>query len=225
MRLTRIAAATLIAGSLTVAGGGVALADTVTPTVGQVASSSAAASEPGTLSLSSTSVKPGQHINFSGSFAEPAASTATGSITVTSSAFSGPATMDRTMPEAFDGSATIASGVRPGTYTVTASSSAGTVSARLTVVGTTPHGGGTGTHTSGHGSSSGSSSTDGTGGSAIGDITDAGSDLVPWVLGGAGAVVLIGGGAYVLGRGRSADREVEARRQYREPRTEVMPRR
>jgi hypothetical protein len=219
MRLTRIAAATLIAGSLTFAGTGIALADTVTP-VSASSSVVSAVSEPGTLMLSSTSVQPGQRITFSGTVATP--TTGTGAISVSSSAFAGGATMTRTDPTAFSGSATIASSAKPGTYTVTASSSAGTVSAKLTVAGGTPtpahHGGsGTGTHTSGHGSSSGT----GTESAAIADAS--GSDVLPWALGAAGAVVLLGGGAYALGRGRDADRAVEARRQDRD-RVDTMPR-
>ncbi|MEJ2866172.1 hypothetical protein WCD74_00255 [Actinomycetospora sp. OC33-EN08] len=232
MRLTRIAAATLIAGSLTFAGTGVALADTITPATAQSTQGSAAAqAEPGDLMLSATSVKPGQSVTFSGSVATP--TTGSGAISVTSPAFAGGATMTRTDPTAFSGSATVASGVQPGTYTVTASSSAGTVSAKLTVVGAGPaptpaHHGGTGTHTSGHGPAStetASTSTD-----TLSTITDTtGADLLPWALGGLGAIVLVGGGAYAIGRGRNADRRTEqaaeARQQYREPRTEVMHRR
>ncbi|MDL5159224.1 hypothetical protein [Actinomycetospora termitidis] len=230
MRLTRIAAATLIAGSLTFAGTGIALADTTTPVT--ASSSSVAAAELGVLTLGASSVKPGQSVSFSGTFAEPAASTATGPITVTSPAFAGAATMDRTNPEAFSGSATVASGATAGTYTVTASSSAGTVSTKLTVVGSGPaptpahHGGtGTGTHSSGTGSSSGEST--GTTDSTSPDLLTTGSDALPWALGGLGAIALVGGGAYAIGRGRRADRQVEqeARQQYREPRTEVMYRR
>ncbi|GLZ51598.1 hypothetical protein [Actinomycetospora sp. NBRC 106378] len=224
MRLTRIAATTLIAGSLALAGTGVALADTVTP----VASSSAvsavsAASEPGDLMLSSTTVKPGAHLTFSGSVATP--TSGDGPVTVTSSAFAGSATMTRTDPTAFAGSATIGTDVTAGTYTVTASSSAGTVSSRITVTGTAPtpaHHGSSGTR-AGHGSSSGTGSTD----ADSTAITDPGSDVLPWALGGAGAVALIGGGAYAIGRGRRADRDraAQARQDYREPRTEVMTRR
>ncbi|MCD2187923.1 hypothetical protein [Actinomycetospora soli] len=222
MRLTRIAAATLIAGSLTFAGTGIALADTVTPDTSS--STQAAIAEPGDLMLSATTVTPGAHITFSGSVATP--TTGTGPVGVTSSAFAGAATMDRTDPTAFSGSATIASSAKAGTYTVTASSSAGTVSARITVTGTAPapahHGSGTaaGTHSSGHGSSSPQSTDTST---AISET--AGSDVLPWALGGAGVIVLIGGGAYALGRGRQADRAAQARQDYREPRTEVMTRR
>ncbi|GAA4822790.1 hypothetical protein GCM10023201_05960 [Actinomycetospora corticicola] len=222
MRLTRIAAATLVAGSLTFAGTGIALADTVTP-VTATSSVVSAVSEPGTLMLSASSVQPGQRITFSGTVATP--TTGTGAISVSSSAFAGGATMTRTDPTAFSGSATIASSAKPGTYTVTASSSAGTVSAKLTVAGGTPvpahHGGtGTGTHTSGHGSSSGTA-TQSSDAAAITDTT--GSDVLPWALSAAGAIVLLGGGAYALGRGRQADRDVEARRQDRD-RVDTMPR-
>ena len=219
MRLAHVAAATLTATVLTFGTAGVALADTVTPATSSVITQA----EPGVLTLSNTSVEPGQTITFSGTFAEPAASTATGAITVTSPAFAGPATMDKTNPEAFSGSATIASGAKAGSYTVTASSSAGTVNARLTVAGAGPaptpahHGGttGTGTH---HGTGTGSSS--GTDSTEIAAFSPAaGSDALPWVLGGAGVIVLIGGGAYAMGRGRKADRTVE------QDRTEVMTRR
>ncbi|WP_026204807.1 hypothetical protein [Actinomycetospora chiangmaiensis] len=237
MRLTRIAAATLIAGSLTVAGTGVALADTVVPQTS--AGTISAVSEPGVLTLSASSVKAGAQLTFSGTFAEPAASTATGPITVTSPAFAGPAMLTRSNPEAFAGSATVATRAKAGTYTVTASSSAGTVTSRITVVGGAPapvpahHGGGTaaGTHSSGHGPTSGTesstisdtNSTDSTDttSAAIADPTN--SDVLPWVLGGAGAVVLIGGGAYAIGRGRRADRRVPAPQE--DARTEVMSRR
>lgn len=220
MRLAHVAAATLTATVLTFGTAGVALADTVTPAT----ISAATQAEAGVLTLSNTSVKAGQTITFSGTFAEPAASTATGPITVTSPAFSGAATMNKTNPEAFSGSATIASGAKAGTYTVTASSSAGTVSSRLTVAGAAPaptpahHGGTTGTsthHATGTGASSGTETTDST--LSIAETT--GSDVLPWVLGGAGVIVLVGGGAYAMGRGRKADREVE------EARTEVMNRR
>lgn len=236
MRLTRIAAATLVAGSLTFAGTGIALADTVMP----VTSSSAvtAAAEPGVLTLSTTTVKPGAQITFSGTFAEPAASTATGPITVTSPAFTGPATLSRTDPEAFSGSATIASNVKTGSYIVTASSSAGTVSAKLTVPGAVPppvpahHGSTTGTHTTGHGSTAGTENTSSTDTDTVASSTDlalvpdGGSDVLPWVLGGAGVLVLAGGGAYALGRrGRLSGRDEQVREDDREPRTEVMPRR
>ena len=243
MRLTRIAAATLIAGSLTFAGTGIALADTVTPVTATSASVTAAA-EPGVLTLSSATAKPGAQITFSGTFAEPAASTATGPITVTSPAFAGPATLSRTNPEAFSGSATIASGVKAGSYTVTASSSAGTVTARITVPGSVPppvpahHGstGTTGTHTAGHNSTTGTenstdtSSTDTSSTDTVASSTDlavtpeTGSDVLPWVLGGAGVIVLAGGGAYALGR-RGNRAETQARDDDREPRTTVMPRR
>ncbi|WP_018331117.1 hypothetical protein [Actinomycetospora chiangmaiensis] len=226
MRLTRIAVATLVAGALTFAGTGVALADTVTPAADT--SAVTAASEPGDLMLSATSVKPGARITFSGSFAEAAASTATGPISVTSSAFAGPATLSRTNPEAFSGSATVANGTKAGTYTVTASSSAGTVSARLTVSGTVPppvpaHHGGHSSGTSGQSGTSGAGSTD-----AGAAVDPAGSDVLPWALGAAGAITLVGGGAYAVGRGRRADREMQAaqaRQDYREPRTDVMTRR
>jgi hypothetical protein len=224
MRLTRIAAATLIAGSLTFAGTGIALADTITPATSSASTVVSAVSEPGDLMLSATTVKPGAQITFSGSVATP--TTGTGPITVTSPAFAGPATMGRTDPTAFSGSATIATGAKAGTYTVTATSTAGTVTGKLTVLGAAPapvpahhqhHG--TGTHTS----SSGTDASTGTDSTTV--ATTAGSDLLPWALGGAGAIVLVGGGAYALGRGRDADRALEARRDYREPRTEVMTRR
>ncbi|MFC5061629.1 hypothetical protein [Actinomycetospora atypica] len=244
MRLARIAATTLIAGSLTFAGTGIALAATPV-TVPTSSTSAAVVSEPGRLMLSASSVKPGASVQFSGTFAEPAASTATGPITVTSPAFAGPATMTRTDPEAFSGSAVVAAGAKPGTYTVTASSSAGTVTSTLTVPGAAPaptpahHGGtaagagaGAGTHGSGHGSSSGSSSSTSTDTATETDTIasstelETGSDMLPWVLGGAGAVVLIGGGAYAIGRGRRGDRaDLQAGQDYREPRTEVMSRR
>ena len=178
--------------------------------------SSAAISEPGDLMLSSSSVRPGGSVSFSGSFAEPAAQTASG-ITVTSAAFSGPATLDRTDPEAFSGSGTVASGTTPGTYTVTASSSAGRVSAKLTVTGATPvpphHGG----HSS-HGSTAGTTGGSSDGGATITDATDTAiatlvpadtGSVLPWALGGVGMIAL-GGGAYALGRGRAADRSREA---------------
>jgi hypothetical protein len=236
MRLTRIAAATLVAGSLTFAGTGIALADTVTPVTATSASVTAAA-EPGVLTLSATTVKPGAQITFSGTFAEPAASTATGPITVTSPAFAGPATLSRTNPEAFSGSATIAPGTKAGSYTVTASSSAGTVTAKLTVPGSVPppvpahHGstGTTGTHTSGHSSGTENTSTDTSSTDTVASSTDLavtpddGSDVLPWVLGGAGVIVLAGGGAYAAGRSRRTGAQV--RQDDREPRTEVMPRR
>lgn len=235
MRLTRIAAATLVAGSLTFAGTGIALADTVTPVTSTSAASAASAAsavaEPGDLMLSATSVQPGSRITFSGSVATP--TTGTGAITVTSPAFAGPATMTRTDPTAFAGSATIASDVTAGTYTVTASSSAGTVTGRITVTGGAPapvpahHG----THTTGHHTSAATGSDAGTAASST-DLTDpaapAGSDVLPWALGSAGVIALIGGGAYALGRGRRTDRDIEAaraRQDYREPRTEVMTRR
>jgi hypothetical protein len=230
MRLTRIAAATLIAGSLTFAGTGIALADTpATATSNSAVSAVSSVSEPGTLMLSAASVRPGAQVLFSGTFAEPAASTATGSITVTSPAFAGPATLSRTNPEAFSGTATVASGTKAGTYTVTASSSAGTVSTKLTVVSPTPapaHHDGTaaGTHSSSHGSSSGTSGD----ASTLSAVPDGGSDVLPWVLGGAGVLVVAGGGAFALGRGRRDDagrRAAQARQDYREPRTEVMTRR
>ncbi|WP_433803004.1 hypothetical protein [Actinomycetospora sp. CA-084318] len=236
MRLTRIAAATLIAGSLTLAGTGVALADTVTP-VTATSSTVSAAAEPGVLTLSASSVKPGAQITFSGTFAEPAASTATGPITVTSSAFTGPATMSKTDPEAFSGSATIASSAKAGTYTVTASSSAGTVSSRITVTGTVPppaptpahHSGtattGTAAHAAHHGTTGTGSTDSATDTTDVVAVTDpASSDVLPWLLGGAGAIVLIGGGAYAIGRGRRGGRVVEQVRDE-EPRTEVMSRR
>ncbi|GLZ51752.1 hypothetical protein [Actinomycetospora sp. NBRC 106378] len=231
MRLTRIAATTLIAGSLALAGTGVALADTVTPVTNSSAVS--VVSEPGVLTLSASSVKPGAQVTFSGTFAEPAASTATGPITVTSPAFAGPATLSRSNPEAFDGSATIASGAHAGTYTVTASSSAGTVTSRITVVGTVPppvpahHSTAAGTHTAGHHTTA-EESTDTTSTDAVSATPvdpASGPDLLPWVLGGTGLVVLAGGGAYALGRGRRSVPAAPRREDDREPRTEVMTRR
>lgn len=248
MHLTRIAAATLIAGSLTFAGSGLALADTLTPTAGTtIGAAASAVSEPGVLMLSTTQVKPGQSITFSGTVATP--TTATGPVTVSSAAFAGPAAMDRTDPTAFSGSATVAGSAKPGTYTVTASSAAGTVTARLTVLGSAPvphpnpapihHGStgtGTGTHVSGHGASSGTGTQNAvaTDGTAVTDASGAdvstaaaatGSDTVAWVLGGVGVIALAGGGAYAIGRRRSDRATAAAGEQDREPRTEVMNRR
>ncbi len=190
--------------------------------------------------LSNSSVRPGGTVSFSGTFAEPAAQTASG-ITVTSAAFTGPATLDRTNPEAFSGSGTVAAGTTPGTYTVTASSSAGTVSAKLTVTGSTP----VPPHHPGHSAARRHDQRrDGHGlrrrhrsprptDTAIGALVPAGTgSVVPWALGGLG-VIALGGGAYAIGRGRAADRSREAgmrdadRRAGRddEARTEVMHRR
>jgi hypothetical protein len=257
MRLSAATAAVLTATALTFAGvgAGTALASPLSTDTGSSSSSrSSAVSEPGDLMLSSSAVRPGATVSFSGSFAEPAAQTATG-ISVTSSAFGGPATLDRTNPEAFSGSGTVAAGTTPGTYTVTASSSAGTVSAKLTVEGSSPvppphHGG----HSSSGGSGSGGSAAGTSAGSDGGSGTIAATDtlgavvpdgsgsVLPWVLGGVG-VLALGGGAYAIGRGRAADRAREAdlrdanrrRDQARgygqggrgqdDPRTEVMYRR
>ena len=247
MRLSAATAAVITATAITLAGAGAgtALAAPVPtgtasptdPTASTITPALAVISEPGDLMLSSSSVRPGGTVSFSGSFAEPAAQTASG-ITVTSAAFTGPATLDRTDPEAFSGSGTVAAGTTPGTYTVTASSSAGRVSAKLTVTGSTPvpphhHGhsahGGT---TSGGTGSDGGTITEATD-SAIGALVpaEAGSAL-PWVLGGMG-VLALGGGAYAIGRGRSADRSREAAlrdadwraARDEEARTEVMRRR
>jgi hypothetical protein len=229
MRLSAATAALVTATVITLAGAGAGTAlasplPTGTSSTGTSSSSipatldpsTAAVSEPGDLMLSSSSVRPGGSVSFSGSFAEPAAQTASG-ITVTSAAFSGPATLDRTDPEAFSGSGTVASGTTPGTYTVTASSSAGRVSAKLTVTGATPvpphHGG----HSS-HGSTAGTTGGSSDGGATITDATDTAiatlvpadtGSVLPWALGGVG-VIALGGGAYALGRGRAADRSREA---------------
>jgi len=253
MRLSAATAAVITATAITFAGAGTALASPLTTTSAATdtsttsastdgSASGTAVSEPGDLMLSSSSVRPGGSVSFSGSFAEPAAQTASG-ITVTSSAFTGPATLDRTDPEAFSGTGTVASGTTPGTYTVTASSSAGTVSAKLTVTGSTPvpphHGG----HSSHGGSAAGGASGSSDGGAtateaadtAIGALVPAGSESVlPWVLGGVG-VLALGGGAYAIGRGRAADRSREAAmrdanwrrggRRDDDARTEVMYRR
>ncbi len=231
MRLSAATAAVITATAITLAGAGAgtALASPLTTTSSATgsgsdsgSSSSTAVSEPGDLMLSSSSVRPGATVSFSGSFAEPAARTASG-ITVTSLAFSGPATLDRANPEAFSGSGTVAGGTKPGTYTVTASSSAGTVSAKLTVTGSTPvpphhgghsaAGGSTGTG-SGSGTGSGTlteASSTGVADTAIGALVpaDGSGSVLPWVLGGVG-VLALGGGAYAIGRGRSADRSREA---------------
>ena len=226
MRLSAATAAVVTATALTLlgAGAGTALAaplstgtaSSSSSSSGSSTGSSTAVSEPGVLTLSNSSARPGGTVSFSGTFAEPAAQTASG-ITVTSAAFTGPATLDRTNPEAFSGSGTVAAGTTPGTYTVTASSSAGTVSAKLTVIGATP----VPPHHQGH-SAHGGLTSGGTGtGSDGGTITevsdpaigapvpaDTGS-VVPWALGGVGMIAL-GGGAYALGRGRAADRSREA---------------
>lgn len=229
MRLSTAAVVTATALTLLGAGAGTALAAPLSTGTASSSSSSTgsstdsstgsstAVSEPGVLTLSDSSVRPGGTVSFSGTFAEPAAQTASG-ITVTSAAFTGPATLDRTNPEAFSGSGAVAAGTTPGTYTVTASSSAGTVSAKLTVTGATP----VPPHHQGH-SAHGGLTSGGTGtGSDGGTITevsgpaigapvpaDTGS-VVPWALGGVGMIAL-GGGAYALGRGRAADRSREAR--------------
>ena len=225
MRLSAATAAVITASAITVAGAGAGTAlasptSTGTSSTPRSTTSSttslAVVSEPGELMLSNSSVRPGGTVSFSGSFAEPAAQTASG-MTVTSAAFSGPATLDRTDPEAFSGSGTVAAGTTPGTYTVTASSSAGRVSATLTVTGTTPvpphhHG-----HSAHGGTTAGGTGTGSDGGTgtqaadtAIGALVpgDTGS-VVPWALGGLGMIAL-GGGAYAIGRGRAADRSREA---------------
>jgi hypothetical protein len=227
MRLSAATAAVVAATAITLAGAGAGtalaapLSSGTSPAAGTTSSTTstpamAAVSEPGVLTLSNSSVRPGGTVSFSGTFAEPAAQTASG-ITVTSAAFTGPATLDRTDPEAFSGSGTVAAGTTPGTYTVTASSSAGRVSAKLTVTGSTPvpphhHG-----HSAHGGTTSGGTSAGSDGGtlteatdSAIGAIVPAGTESVlPWALGGLGMIAL-GGGAYAIGRGRAADRSREA---------------
>jgi hypothetical protein len=224
MRLSAATAAVVTAAAITLAGAGAGTAlasplssgtSSTAGTTSSTTSSPAAISEPGVLMLSNSSVRPGGTVSFSGTFAEPAAQTASG-ITVTSAAFTGPATLDRTDPEAFSGSGTVAAGTTPGTYTVTASSSAGHVSAKLTVTGATPvkphHG-----HSAHGGTTSGGTGTGSDGGtlteatdSAIGALVPAGTgSVVPWALGGLGMIAL-GGGAYALGRGRAADRSREA---------------
>jgi len=252
MRLSAATAAVVTATALTLAGAGAGTALASPLSTGTASSSSStgsgtgsstgastAVSEPGVLTLSNSSVRPGGTVSFSGTFAEPAAQTASG-ITVTSAAFTGPATLDRTNPEAFSGSGTVAAGTTPGTYTVTASSSAGTVSATLTVTGSTPvpphhhgHSAHGGTTSGGTGAGSGGGTITEVSDPAIGALvpSDTGS-VVPWALGGLGMIAL-GGGAYAIGRGRAADRSREAGMRdanWRagrddEARTEVMRRR
>ncbi|GAA4840359.1 hypothetical protein GCM10023201_32850 [Actinomycetospora corticicola] len=252
MRLTRIAAATLVAGSLTFAGTGIALADTVTATPAISSSASVVTQSGGTITLGSSSVKPGASVSLSGMFTQPG----TGSISVTSPAFAGSATLRDASPTSFDGFAQIANSAKPGSYTVTATRGTQTATATLTVVGSGPapvppapiHHGGTGTTTGGsHGSSSGSTTgthhsaaatgadttgTDTTPAAATSADAPSGTDVLPWALG--GAAILLAGGAYVFRARRTSGGNAPAARDEqdpqtapydREPRTEVMHRR